>query len=77
MARKTKTPKGLSIFRRLYAYLGATGLSASLVGRWGITDSDMLFILEIYMFGGIAIQVICDTYYLKEEPLKDLPKDKI
>ena len=76
--RKTKTPRWLSIFRKLYAYLGVTGLSTVLVGRYGITDKDMLFILEIYMYGLFAIQVVCDAYFFKDnsmEPYRVDPKD--
>lgn len=70
MARKTKTPRGLSIFRKLYTYLGVSGFSTVLVGRFGISDSDMLLILEVYLYGAFAIQVVCDTYFTKEPESK-------
>ncbi len=71
MARKTKTPKWLSIFRRLYAYIGISGLSTALIGNWGISEHDMLLIMIFYTIGGHAIQIVCDAYgYAPEAPSK-------
>ena len=70
MARKTKTPRWLSIFRRLYAYLGVTGLSTVLIGRYGISADDMLFAVEIYLYGAFAIQTICDAFFFKDESME-------
>ena len=76
MSRKTKTPKALSIFRKLYAYLGATGFSTLLIGKWGITEKDMLLILELYMYGGVFIQVVCDAYFFKEDSVPKFKPEK-
>ena len=67
MARKTKTPRALSVFRKLYTYIGASGLFTVISGKYGISDKDMLFIVELYLMGQFAIQVICDSYFLKED----------
>lgn len=77
MARKTKTPRWLSIVRKLYSYIGISSLFTVIAGKYGISAETMLFVVEIYLAGSFAIQTICDAFYLKEEPLKDLPKDKI
>lgn len=67
MSRKTRTPKWVSITRKLYTYIGGSGMFAVISGKYGISDSDMLFIVELYLMGQFAIQVICDSYFLKED----------
>lgn len=73
MSRKTRTPKWLSILRKLYTYIGVSGLFTAIQGKWGISAEDMLFIVELYLAGAVAIQTICDTYYIKEEGFKPDP----
>lgn len=70
MSRKTKTPKWLSILRKLYTYIGTTGIFTALTGRFGLTAEDMVLILEIYIIGGFAIQTVCDTFFIKEKESK-------
>jgi len=76
MARKTKTPKWLSIFRRLYAYIGISGLSTALIGNLGISEHDMLLIMIFYTIGGHAIQIVCDAYGYAPERTSDFKPEK-
>jgi hypothetical protein len=67
MARKTRTPKGLSILRKLWTYIGNGGIMATYFGE-AISDHRMVQIMIIYNIIGFAIQTICDTYFVQEKP---------
>lgn len=73
--RKKITPLWLSIMRKIYTYVGATALFSMLEGRFGLLPKDILLIIELYMFGGVVIQIICDASYAKD-PLQDMPAEK-
>jgi hypothetical protein len=77
MARKTKTPRSVSILRKLYTYLGASGLFTAISGKFGIDSETMILIVELYLMGQIVIQVICDAYFFKEPETKTYPKEKL
>lgn len=79
MARKTKTPRWLSIVRKLYIYIGV-GTIYAVLEYLKLNPTEMKLAIELYGFGAIAIQVICDAYFLKDDsPLPKFPTttDKI
>jgi len=65
MSRKTRTPKGLSILRKFWAYIGNLGILATYFGET-VTDHDMVRIMVVFNAIGFLIQTVCDTYYRKE-----------
>jgi hypothetical protein len=68
MARKTKTPKWISIVRKLWAYLGNTTLE-SIYAADMINDHQAVVLGIIFNGVGFAIQVICDAYgFAPEKP---------
>lgn len=70
MSRKTKTPKWISIVRKLWAYLGNTTL-ASIYAAGMINDHRAVVLGIIFNGVGFAIQVICDAYgFAPERPSK-------
>lgn len=73
MSRKTKTPRWLSIVRKLYIYIGISTIYAVLE-YFNLNPKEMKLSIELYGFGAIAIQVICDAYFLKESDLPKFPK---
>lgn len=75
MTRKKVTPQWLSIIRKIWTYGGATTIISMLEGRFGLLPKDALLMVEIYLFIGFIIQVICDTSYKLEKP-KPFPPDK-
>jgi len=75
MSRKTKTPKWLSIVRKLYLYIGGTAIY-TLIEYFELSQKDTKLAIEVYGFVAIAIQLTCDAYFLKEsEPLPKFPKE--
>jgi hypothetical protein len=64
--RKTKTPRLLSIVRKLWTYLGNTTLAS--VYAAGLINDHQAVIAGI-VFNGVAftIQLFCDTYFVKEK----------
>lgn len=66
MARKTRTPKWLSIVRKLYLYIGGTTMY-TIVEYVGLSHEQTKLAIELYGLGAIAIQLICDTYFVKEK----------
>ena len=75
MSRRTRTPKWLSIVRKLWTYLGNGGIITAYVGDT-ISDHRMVQIMIIYNIIGFAIQTVCDTYFLPEKP-KDFTPEKL
>ena len=73
MARKTNTPRWVSITRKLYNYLGNTGFFIEYFAG-NISDHTMVRILLIYNFGGFIIQTIADAYF-KPDKLDNLPAE--
>lgn len=69
MSRKTHTPKGLSILRKFWAYIGNLGILATYFGET-VTDHDMVRIMIVFNAFGFLIQTVCDTYFLKERAEK-------
>jgi len=74
--RKTSTPRWVSILRKLYTYIGGSGMFTAVSGKFGIDAETMLLIVEIYLMGQVAIQIIADTYY-KPEKLPDFKPEKL
>lgn len=74
MSRKTRTPKWLSILRKLWTYLGNGGLLTAYFGE-AVSDHRMVQIMVIYNIVGFMIQTFCDTYFLPEK-LKDFTPEK-
>ena len=73
MSRKTKTPKWLSIVRKLYLYIGGTAIY-TLIEYFELNQKDTKLAIEVYGFVAIAIQLTCDAYFFAED--SPLPKFK-
>lgn len=74
MARKTRTPKWLSILRKLYLYIGGTTMY-TIIEYMQLSHEQTKLAVELYGFGAIAIQVICDTYFVAENPENFKPEN--
>lgn len=67
MARKTKTPKWLSVLRKMWTYIGNTILASTYFSE-AINEHTLLQITIIFNTIGFLIQTVCDTYFIKEKP---------
>lgn len=67
MARKTRTPKALSVIRKFWTYVGNAGLMAAFTTDM-FTAKTLVLIMFIYNAIGLLIQAICDTYFIAEKP---------
>jgi len=65
-ARKTRTPRWLSIFRKLWTYIGNTGIITAFAGD-ALSDHDLVRVMILYNLLGFVIQLICDSYFRKED----------
>lgn len=68
-----ETPNWLRIFRRIYTYLGATGL-ASMITVYNLSADTQNKVFFWYGLGAVIIQAVCD-FSFKTEPLEDLTPD--
>lgn len=66
MARKTKTPKWLSILRKLYLYIGGTTMY-TIIEYFNLSHEATKLVVELYGLGAISIQLICDAYFVKDK----------
>lgn len=65
MARKTKTPKSISIIRKIMIYLGASTFLPAFFKKLGINDIE--FSLQAWMIAIGIIQIIADKFFIKEK----------
>ena len=67
--RKTKTPRWLSIARKMYTYIGA-GTLVTILKTMKLTPEQMVYWVEGYLAIQYLIQVTCDAYFFKEPAIK-------
>jgi len=66
MARKTSTPKYLSIIRKVMIYLGSGGTFLTMTfTKLGIKDID--FALGVWLTALGILQIVIDSFYRKEK----------
>lgn len=76
MRRKKVTPRWLSITRKLYTYIGGTSLLTLLSDKFNLDETSKDILLQFYMIGLAAIQIVCDVSYAKEKPQDFEPEHK-
>lgn len=69
MARKTKTPKWLSVVRKFWTYVGNAGLMTAFTTDM-FQAKTLVWIMFIYNAIGLLIQAVCDTYFIAEKESK-------